>query len=92
MVRGRADSFAKADIADEAQFPIWNAERTALGVQKKLLQSYQVAGHLAADFPSLQTSFGSFAAGGVRRLGNAQDACAHSILPAAAANDEVGAN
>lgn len=56
MVRGRTDPFAKTDIANEAQFPIWNAKRALLGLQKKLLHGHQVTGHLTADFPSLKAS------------------------------------
>lgn len=39
MVRRRPDTFSKPDIRDEAEIAIHNAERSLLGLQKKLLHS-----------------------------------------------------
>ena len=92
MVRRRPDPFAKPNVCDKAQFTVYDAKDTLLGIQKKLLHCNHVARHLTTNFPSPQTSFWPLAACRIGCLGNAQDACADSVLACAAANDKVGAN
>ena len=87
------DPLAKANVGNEAQVAVRYAERSFLGLQKKLLHGHQISRHLTADFTSLQTSFRPLATRRIRGLSHAHDARPNPVLPSsAAANQEIRAN
>lgn len=92
MIWCRSNALAKANIGDEAQVTIRDAQLAFLSFQKNLLHRHQVASHFPAEFPSLQASFRLLAPHRIGRLGDAHNASANTISPPATADDEVRAD